>query len=312
MAAKGEAGEHGEWGPEGPPNSVGDPRGVGGHSTGPGPPRGPRNGREGAFSAHEARDEEPLRAEGGGERGPVGRPNSVGDPRGVGGHSTGSGPLLGPQSGREGAPPADKAMEEDLHIGRKPLATPRGKSYSQDMTPPRCGTWRQKLRGCRGISAQHRNIPPGHASPWHHTAAATTLHAVGGPRLPRAVLPCLQRHGREGGQLDPSPPIAGVPAGPGTQSGLGPGSERFYEKGTGTAVHAGTAWREGQPTGRPRSWEELKPRERMRLLLAHVPPGTGAQACTPGVKGMSREVWTKKFVQETLTCPDAPAGKGWD
>ena len=63
---------------------------------------------------------------------------------------------------------------------------------------------------------------------------------------------------------------------------------------------AGTARREGRPAGRPLSWEELKPREKMQLLLAHVPPGTGARAFTPSVNGMSREEWSKQFVQETL------------
>ena len=77
-------------------------------------------------------------------------------------------------------------------------------------------------------------------------------------------------------------------------------------------MHAGTAWREGRPTVRPLSWEELnlKPSERMQLLLAHVSLGNRARACTPGVKGMSREEWTKPFVLETPPpCPDAPAGK---
>ncbi len=65
-------------------------------------------------------------------------------------------------------------------------------------------------------------------------------------------------------------------------------------------LHAGTGRKGGLPAGKQMAWGDMSPRARMDLLLAHTPPGTGPQACTPGTRGMSREEWTKRFVQATL------------
>ena len=67
-------------------------------------------------------------------------------------------------------------------------------------------------------------------------------------------------------------------------------------------LYAGTVRRRGtgRPVGPQLTWVETTPRNRIRLLLAYPPTGTGPQARSPGDPGMTRETWTERFVRATI------------